>query len=256
LSATLGPGLLGQIFDGIQRPLSVLQERSGAFVRRGENIASLDPERRWEFTPQVAEGDEVGPGALLGVVPETPLIEHRVLLPPGIAGRVVHMVAEETYTMADEIAVVVDAEEHEHSLTLSQQWPVRQARPIKQRLSPSVPLITGQRIIDMFFPITKGGTAAVPGPFGSGKTVMQQSLAKWSDADIIVYVGCGERGNEMADVLKDFPELEDPQTGQPLMQRTVIIANTSNMPVAARESSIYTSITIAEYYRDQAIMWR
>ncbi|MFP4440703.1 MAG: V-type ATP synthase subunit A [Chloroflexaceae bacterium] len=251
LSATLGPGLLGQTFDGIQRPLDVLQEHMGAFVQRGENIAPLDSDRRWPFTPCVAEGDEVEPGALLGVLPETPLIEHRVLLPPGLRGRIVHLVDEGEYTINDEVAVLVDGDEQEHTLTLTQRWPVRRPRPIKQRHSPSVPLITGQRIVDTFFPIAKGGTAAVPGPFGSGKTVMQQSLAKWSDADIIIYVGCGERGNEMADVLEDFPELEDPRSGHPLMERTVMIANTSNMPVAARESSIYTGITIAEYYRDQ-----
>ncbi len=251
LSATLGPGLLGQTFDGIQRPLSVLQERTGAFVQRGENIAPLDSDRRWPFTPCVAEGDAVEPGTLLGVVPETPLIEHRVLIPPKLRGRIVHLVDAGEYTINDEIAVLVDSDEQEHTLTLTQRWPVRRPRPIQQRRSPSVPLITGQRIVDTFFPIAKGGTAAVPGPFGSGKTVMQQSLAKWSDADIIVYVGCGERGNEMADVLEDFPELEDPRSGHPLMERTVMIANTSNMPVAARESSIYTGITIAEYYRDQ-----
>jgi V/A-type H+/Na+-transporting ATPase subunit A len=251
LSATLGPGLLGQTFDGIQRPLSVLQERMGAFVQRGENIAPLDSDRHWSFTPCVAEGDELEPGALLGIVPETPLIEHRILLPPGVRGRVIHLVDEGEYTINDEIAVVVNSDEREHALTLTQRWPVRRPRPIQQRRRPSVPLITGQRIVDTFFPIAKGGTAAVPGPFGSGKTVMQQSLAKWSDADIIIYVGCGERGNEMADVLEDFPELEDPRSGRPLMERTVMIANTSNMPVAARESSIYTGITIAEYYRDQ-----
>lgn len=251
LSATLGPGLLGQTFDGIQRPLSVLQERTGAFVQRGENIAPLDSDRRWPFTPCVAEGDAVEPGTLLGVVPETPLIEHRILLPPRLRGRIVHLVDAGEYTINDEVAVLVDSDEQEHTLTLTQRWPVRRPRPIRQRRSPSVPLITGQRIVDTFFPIAKGGTAAVPGPFGSGKTVMQQSLAKWSDADIIVYVGCGERGNEMADVLEDFPELEDPRSGHPLMERTVMIANTSNMPVAARESSIYTGITIAEYYRDQ-----
>jgi V/A-type H+-transporting ATPase subunit A len=251
LSATLGPGLLGQTFDGIQRPLSVLQERTGAFVQRGENIAPLDSDRRWPFTPCVAEGDAVEPGTLLGVVPETPLIEHRILLPPRLRGRIVHLVDAGEYTINDEIAILVDSDEQEHTLTLTQRWPVRRPRPIQQRRSPSVPLITGQRIVDTFFPIAKGGTAAVPGPFGSGKTVMQQSLAKWSDADIIVYVGCGERGNEMADVLEDFPELEDPRSGHPLMERTVMIANTSNMPVAARESSIYTGITIAEYYRDQ-----
>lgn len=251
LSATLGPGLLGQTFDGIQRPLSVLQERTGAFVQRGENIAPLDSDRRWPFTPCVAEGDAVEPGTLLGVVPETPLIEHRILLPPRLRGRIAHLVDAGEYTINDEIAILVDSDEQEHTLTLTQRWPVRRPRPIQQRRSPSVPLITGQRIVDTFFPIAKGGTAAVPGPFGSGKTVMQQSLAKWSDADIIVYVGCGERGNEMADVLEDFPELEDPRSGHPLMERTVMIANTSNMPVAARESSIYTGITIAEYYRDQ-----
>lgn len=251
LSVTLGPGLLGNTFDGIQRPLDALQARAGIFIRRGENITSLDTDRQWQFTPQAQAGNEIGPGAVLGTVSETPLIEHRVLVPPGVQGQLDHLVEAGDYTIEDEIAVVVDAAGNEHRLTMTQRWPVRRARPVKQRLSPTVPLISGQRILDTFFPVAKGGTAAVPGPFGSGKTVLQHSLAKWSDADIIVYVGCGERGNEMAEVLEDFPELEDPWSGHPLMERTVLVANTSNMPVAAREASIYTGVTIAEYYRDQ-----
>ncbi len=251
LSVSLGPGLLGNTFDGIQRPLDMLHEHTGVFIRRGAYVAPLDQDRLWQFSPRAERGDEVAPGDILGVVPETSLIEHRILVPPGVRGRLDYLADEDEYTIEDEIAVIIDDRDQEHPLTLAQRWPVRQARPVKQRLSPTVPLITGQRVIDTFFPVAKGGTAAVPGPFGSGKTVLQHSLAKWSDADIIVYVGCGERGNEMAEVLEDFPELEDPWSGRPLMERTVLIANTSNMPVAARESSIYTGITIAEYYRDQ-----
>lgn len=251
LSVTLGPGLLGNTFDGIQRPLDMLHEHTGIFIRRGEYVTPLDQDRLWQFSPRAERGDEVAPGDILGVVPETSLIEHRILVPHGVRGRLDYLADEDEYTIEDEIAVIIDDRDQEHPLTLAQRWPVRQARPVKQRLSPTVPLITGQRVIDTFFPVAKGGTAAVPGPFGSGKTVLQHSLAKWSDADIIVYVGCGERGNEMAEVLEDFPELEDPWSGRPLMERTVLIANTSNMPVAARESSIYTGITIAEYYRDQ-----
>ncbi len=251
LSVRLGPGILGQTFDGIQRPLDMLQQRTGIFIRRGENVSPLDPNQRWQFMPKVEEGQDVGPGEVLGVVPETSLVDHRILVPPEIGGKLVHLASEGEYTVEDEIAVVETADEKEQPLTMAHSWPVRRPRPVQERLRPTLPLITGQRILDTFFPITKGGTAAVPGPFGSGKTVLQHSLAKWSDADIIVYVGCGERGNEMAQVLEDFPQLEDPASGKPLMERTVLIANTSNMPVAAREASIYTGITLAEYYRDQ-----
>jgi V/A-type H+-transporting ATPase subunit A len=251
LSVTLGPGLIGNTFDGVQRPLEAIRERTGIFIRRGESVSPLDTEREWEFDPKAQEGEEVEPGIVLGVVSETPLVEHRVLVPPGIRGTLEHLAGAGAYTITDEIAVVQDAQGNQHSLTMIQRWPVRQARPTADRQQPTLPLITGQRVIDAFFPIAKGGTASIPGPFGSGKTVMQHNLAKWSDADIIVYVGCGERGNEMTGVLVDFPELEDPWTGHPLMERTILIANTSNMPVAAREASIYTGLTIAEYYRDQ-----
>lgn len=251
LSAVLGPGLLGSIYDGIQRPLPVLKERSGIHIQRGIQVPPLDTEKRWHFKPAVNKGNNVSRGAVLGTVQETALIEHRIMVPPRIAGELVVMVDEGDYTVEDEIAVVKDSTGAEHSLTMQQQWHVRRARPVAERLSPAIPLVTGQRVIDTFFPIAKGGPAAVPGGFGTGKTVLQHSLAQWSDAKIIVYIGCGERGNEMTEVLEEFPELSDPWSGRPLMERTILIANTSNMPVAARESSIYTGVTIAEYYRDQ-----
>jgi V/A-type H+-transporting ATPase subunit A len=251
LSVTLGPGLIGRTFDGIQRPLEVLRTRTGIAIQRGEQVPPLDTERDWAFQGRAAEGDEVEPGAILGLVQETPLIEHKILVPPGVRGTLQHLVGDGDYKIEDEIAIVQDGEGQEHSLNMLQRWPVRRERPIVERREPSVPLITGQRIIDTLFPVAKGGTAAIPGGFGTGKTVTLHSLAKWSDADIIVYVGCGERGNEMTQVLEDFPELEDPWSGHPLMERTILIANTSNMPVAARESSIYTGLTMAEYYRDQ-----
>jgi V/A-type H+-transporting ATPase subunit A len=251
LSVTLGPGLMGGIFDGIQRPLEIMQDQSGIFIGRGQQIQPLDTEHKWKFEPKAAEGDRVVPGTILGVVSETPLVEHRVLVPPGLSGTVVKLVEQGAYTIQDEVATVEDADGEAHRLTMMHHWPVRVARPVTARQNPNVPLITGQRVIDVFFPVAKGGTAAIPGPFGAGKTVTLHSLAKWSDADIIIYVGCGERGNEMTDVLESFPQLEDPWTGHPLMERTILIANTSNMPVAARESSIYTGLTIAEYYRDQ-----
>lgn len=251
MSVSLGPGLLGQTFDGIQRPLDLLHQRSGVFIRHGERAAALDDSRTWTFSPRAEPGDQVGPGDILGVVSETSLIEHRILVPPGVRGKLDDLASEDDYTVKDEIAVVVDDQSQDHRLGLSQSWPVRRPRPAQKRLQPAIPLITGQRVLDTFFPLSKGGAAAIPGPFGSGKTVLQQSLAKWSDADIIIYVGCGERGNEMAEVLEDFPELKDPWSNRPLMERTVLIANTSNMPVAAREASIYTGVTIAEYYRDQ-----
>jgi V/A-type H+-transporting ATPase subunit A len=251
LSVTLGPGLMGGVFDGIQRPLEVMHDQSGIFIARGQQIEALDTEHKWKFEPQVGHGDAVVAGSILGVVSETPLVEHRVLVPPGLAGTVVEVVDQGEYTILDQVATIEDADGEGHPLAMIQHWPVRVARPVANRQSPNVPLITGQRVIDIFFPVAKGGTAAIPGPFGAGKTVTLHSLAKWSDADIIIYVGCGERGNEMTDVLESFPRLEDPWTGHPLMERTILIANTSNMPVAARESSIYTGLTIAEYYRDQ-----
>ncbi|MDX1686911.1 MAG: V-type ATP synthase subunit A [Candidatus Promineifilaceae bacterium] len=251
LSVTLGPGLIGSTFDGIQRPLEMIRERTGNFIRRGERVSPLNTERKWPFAPQAEAGAEVEPGTVLGLVSETPLVEHKILVPPGVHGTLKHLAGEGDYTVEEEIAVVQDRQGKERSLTMLQRWPVRQGRPIVERREPTVPLITGQRVIDTLFPIAKGGTAAIPGGFGTGKTVTLHSLAKWSDADIVVYVGCGERGNEMTQVLEEFPELEDPWTGHPLMERTILIANTSNMPVAARESSIYTGLTIAEYYRDQ-----
>ncbi len=249
LSVELGPGLVGRIFDGIQRPLEVLAALSGDFIQRGITAPSLDRERRWAFTPQAQVDDDVTPGDCLGAVPETPLVEHRVLVPPDLAGRLSWIAPAGEYTVTEPIAHIATAA-GERELTLMRRWAVRQQRPARARLAPSVPLITGQRVVDTFFPIAKGGTAAVPGGFGAGKTVLQQALAKWSDADIVIYIGCGERGNEMTDVLTEFPKLQDPKSGRPLMERTILIANTSNMPVAAREASIYTGITLAEYYRD------
>ena len=251
LSATLGPGLIGTTFDGIQRPLEALRERAGIFIQRGVEVEPLDAERQWSFEPRVEKGDEVGPGTVLGVVEETSLIEHRIMVPPGVRGTVTSIASRGDYPVTEEIARVDPGDGDERSLTMLQRWPVRRPRPVARRLAPSVPIVTGQRVLDTFFPLARGGAAAVPGPFGSGKTVLQHSLAKWSDADIVVYVGCGERGNEMADVLEEFPQLEDPWSGHPLMERTILIANTSNMPMAAREASIYTAVTMAEYYRDQ-----
>jgi V/A-type H+-transporting ATPase subunit A len=250
LSVALGPGLLGGIFDGIQRPLIAIREATGIYVGRGIQVAPL-PNKQWHFTPHQKVGDQVDSGAVLGVVPETDMIEHRILVSPSVCGRLTHMASTGEYELDDVIAVVQDSAGQEQELTLVQHWPVREERPIESRLEPTVPLITGQRVLDTFFPVAKGGAAAIPGPFGAGKTVTQHSLAKWSDAQIIVYIGCGERGNEMAQVVEEFPQLTDPWSGHPLMERTILIANTSNMPVAAREASIYTGITIAEYYRDQ-----
>jgi V/A-type H+/Na+-transporting ATPase subunit A len=245
LSVELGPGLLESIYDGIQRPLPVLQEKMGNFIERGVTADGLDRERVWEFKPTVSKGDEVKGGSILGLVQETANIEHKIMVPPTISGTIEEIKAG-SFKVDETICVLTDGAE----ISMMQKWPVRRPRPVTKKLMPTKPLITGQRIIDGMFPIAKGGTAAIPGPFGSGKTVTQQQLAKWSDTDIVVYIGCGERGNEMADVLNEFPELEDPKTGRPLMERTVLIANTSNMPVAAREASVYTGITIAEYYRD------
>jgi len=250
LSLTLGPGMIGDIYDGIQRPLRAIAGKSGAYIRRGEKVSSLDVTRRWHFTPTVAAGDRVGAGQIVGTVPETALVEHRVLVPPDVSGVVEDLAGEGDVTVDDVLMRVRADDGATHEVTLAQRWPARLPRPIGGREAPCVPLVTGQRVIDTFFPLAKGGTAAIPGGFGTGKTITQHALAKWSDADIIVYIGCGERGNEMTDVLTSFPKLVDPRSGQPLMERTVLIANTSNMPVAAREVSIYTGITIAEYYRD------
>ncbi len=249
LSAELGPGLLGQVFDGVQRPLTVIRERTGAFIHRGVQVAALDKARRWPWKPKVKEGDELHGGDLLGTVRETELIEHRVMLPPGLSGRVTWAAPAGDLAVEDHV-IRLDADGGEEGVSMLQRWPVRIGRPYSARLLPNVPLVTGQRVIDTFFPLAKGGTAAIPGGFGTGKTVTQHQLAKWSDADVIVYIGCGERGNEMTSVLEDFPKLLDPHSGLPLMQRTILVANTSNMPVAAREASIYTGITLAEYFRD------
>lgn len=252
LSVELGPGLLGTIYDGIQRPLEVIRERSSSgYIQKGIHIPSLDRERTWDFTPSMAVGTIVEGGEIFGTIQETQLIEHRLLVPPGIAGRVVFVAPAGSYRV-DEIALRIESLHGELiELNFFHRWPVRKPRPSKARLPLRLPLITGQRVIDTLFPIAKGGTVVVPGGFGTGKTMIQHALAKWSDADIIVYIGCGERGNEMTDVLMSFPELVDPRTKRPLMERTIMIANTSNMPVAAREASIYTGVTIAEYYRDQ-----
>ena len=249
LSAELGPGLIQSIFDGIQRPLEHIRELAGDRITRGIEVKSLDRERRWAFTPRVAAGDKVQPGDILGTVPETSVVEHRVMVPPQVSGTVKEIKSGE-FAVDETVCVLVDDQGQEHPLSMMQKWPMRIGRPYQNKHNPDMPMVTGQRVIDTFFPIASGGVAAVPGPFGSGKTVVQHQLAKWADADIIVYVGCGERGNEMTDVLMEFPELHDPRTGETLMQRTVLIANTSDMPVAAREASIYTGITIAEYYRD------
>ncbi len=249
LSVQLGPGLLGQTFDGIQRPLERIHEATGLFIRRGVKASRLGKERKWAFEPRLSAGTELQGGEVLGAVQETPLVEHRVLVPPLVRGELKSIVEGGEYTLEEPLATVATAA-GEVTLTLKQEWQVRKPRPFRQRLHYGVPLVTGQRIVDVFFPLAKGGTAAIPGGFGTGKTVTQHNLAKWSDADIIVYIGCGERGNEMTGVLTDFPDLKDPHTGHPLMERTILIANTSNMPVAAREASIYTGVTLAEYYRD------
>jgi len=245
LSVELGPGLLKSIYDGIQRPLPVLKEASGDFIGRGIHAPGLDRKTKWEFTPTVQKGEKVSGGDIIGTVPETEIVEHRILVPPKVSG-VITEIYEGSFTVDETVAVLDNGTE----LKLFHTWPVREARPFREKLPPVVPLITGQRILDTLFPVAKGGTAAIPGPFGSGKTVTQHQLAKWSDTQIVVYIGCGERGNEMTEVLEEFPELEDPRTGKPLMERTVLIANTSNMPVAAREASVYTGMTIAEYFRD------
>jgi len=246
LSVDLGPGLIGNIYDGVQRPLPLLKEISGDFISRGIEAPGIDKKKKWDFQPLIKKGDEVKAGQIIGKVQETEVVEHRILVPPNLKGGKVKEVYSGNFTVDETIAVLEDGTE----LKMAHKWPVRIPRPYLEKLPPVVPLLTGQRILDTFFPIAKGGTAAIPGPFGSGKTVTQHQLAKWSDANIVVYIGCGERGNEMTEVLEEFPELIDPRTGKPLMLRTVLVANTSNMPVAAREASVYTGITIAEYFRD------
>ena len=248
MSVELGPGLIASIYDGIQRPLDDIMKISGNNLKRGVEVPSLKRNLKWEFVPTVKVGDEVETGDVIGTVQETVLVQQKIMVPYGIKGTIKE-IKEGTFTVED-IVAVVETEKGEKELTMMQKWPVRRGLPYNKKLPPDMPLLTGQRVIDTFFPIAKGGVAAVPGPFGSGKTVIQHQLAKWAEADIVVYIGCGERGNEMTDVLNEFPELKDPKTGQPLMQRTVLIANTSDMPVAAREASIYTGITIAEYFRD------
>ena len=245
LSLDLGPGLLTSIYDGVQRPLPVIRAARGDFIQRGVEAPALDQEKKWDFTPALKKGDAVAPGVLIGTVQETPAILHKVIAPPGMSGSV-KSISQGTFTVNQPFGELSGGEK----LTLMQKWPVRRPRPVKEKLRPETPLVTGQRIFDGLFPLAKGGVAAIPGPFGAGKTVTQQTLAKWCDADIIVYVGCGERGNEMTEVLTEFPHLKDPRSGGALMNRTVLIANTSNMPVAAREASVYTGVTIAEYYRD------
>lgn len=249
MSVELGPGLISTIYDGIQRPLESLYKASGNNIQRGVEVPSLDREKKWDFVPKKAAGEKVVAGDIFGVVQETPVVECRIMIPWGVSGTVKE-IKEGSFTIEDTVAVITDNKGNDIPLTMMQRWPVRKERPYKEKRTPDTLLVTGQRVIDTFFPITKGGVAAIPGPFGSGKTVTQHQLAKWSDADIVVYIGCGERGNEMTDVLNEFPELKDPRTGESLMQRTVLIANTSDMPVAAREASIYTGITIAEYFRD------
>ncbi len=248
LSVELAPGLLTGIFDGIQRPLTTLSFKYGNRISRGVAVNSLSRDKKWHFTPKLKAGDHVREGDILGVVQETEIVEHRVLVPNGMEGRIIS-ISEGDFTIEDPVARI-KTERGEEQVCMLRKWPVRKGRPYREKFSPDRPMVTGQRVIDTLFPIARGGVAAVPGPFGSGKTVVQHQLAKWADADIIVYVGCGERGNEMTDVLNEFPALKDPKTGEPLMKRTVLIANTSDMPVAAREASIYTGITIAEYYRD------
>ena len=249
LSVELGPGLIEGIFDGIQRPLEKIRELVGNSLVRGIEVPALDRDKKWHFVPKVKPGDKVVGGDILGTVQETEIVEHRIMVKPGVVGTV-KAIAEGDYTVTEQIGSIETANGEELPVTLMQKWPVRRGRPFEKKLAPNVPLVTGQRVVDTLFPIAKGGVAAIPGPFGSGKTVTQHQLAKWAEADIVVYIGCGERGNEMTDVLNEFPELIDPHTGKSLMERTVLIANTSDMPVAAREASIYTGITIAEYFRD------
>lgn len=250
MNVLLGPGIIDNIFDGIERPLKAIEEEAGAFINRGSSVSALDDKKLWNVTMKVKVGDKLEGGQIYATLPETPIIEHRLMVPPELSGEVVKVNPNGDYKLFDTVVVIKDDEGVEHNLTLCQQWPIRTSRPVKERLTSSVPLITGQRVIDTLFPIEKGGTAAIPGGFGTGKTMTQHQLAKWCDADIIIYVGCGERGNEMSQVLEEFSELIDPKSQRPMTDRTVLIANTSNMPVAAREASIYTGITLGEYYRD------
>lgn len=250
MNVLLGPGIIDNIFDGIERPLAAIEKQSGAFISRGSAVSALDDQKLWDVTLKVKVGDKLNGGDIYATLPETPIIEHRLMVHPDLSGVVTEVMPNGQYRLFDTVAVIKDDLGIEHNLTLCQKWPIRTSRPVKERLSPTVPLITGQRVIDTLFPIAKGGTAAIPGGFGTGKTMTQHQLAKWCDADIIIYVGCGERGNEMSQVLEEFSELIDPKSQRPMTDRTVLIANTSNMPVAAREASIYTGITLAEYYRD------
>lgn len=250
MNVLLGPGIIDNIFDGIERPLKAIEEEAGAFINRGSSVSALDDKKLWNVTMKVKVGDKLEGGQIYATLPETPIIEHRLMVSPELSGEVVKVNPDGDYKLFDTVVVIKDDEGVEHNLTLCQQWPIRTSRPVKERLTSSVPLITGQRVIDTLFPIAKGGTAAIPGGFGTGKTMTQHQLAKWCDADIIIYVGCGERGNEMSQVLEEFSELIDPKSQRPMTDRTVLIANTSNMPVAAREASIYTGITLGEYYRD------
>ena len=249
LSVELGPGLLTNIYDGIQRPLPDILKKTGDFIARGVEAPAIDRKKKWHFKPSAKPGDVVQGCDILGEVPETSIITHKIIVPPNISGKILKIEKEGNYTVDEDICIV-STDKGDVKLKMMQKWPVRTPRPISKKYDPGIPLITGQRVIDTFFPVAKGGTAAIPGGFGTGKTVMLHQLAKWSDAQVVIYVGCGERGNEMTDVLREFPELEDPKTGEPLMNRTVLIANTSNMPVAARDASVYTGITLAEYYRD------
>lgn len=250
MNVLLGPGIIDNIFDGIERPLKAIEEEAGAFINRGSSVSALDDKKLWNVTMKVKVGDKLEGGQIYATLPETPIIEHRLMVPPELSGEVVKVNPNGDYKLFDTVVVIKNDKGVEHNLTLCQQWPIRTSRPVKERLTSSVPLITGQRVIDTLFPIAKGGTAAIPGGFGTGKTMTQHQLAKWCDADIIIYVGCGERGNEMSQVLEEFSELIDPKSQRPMTDRTVLIANTSNMPVAAREASIYTGITLGEYYRD------
>lgn len=250
LAVELGPGMISNIYDGIQRPLKDLADKSGDFIGRGLEARALDSQKKWHFSPRKKLGEKAGPGDILGEIKETELIKHKVMAPPGFTIGDLSFIAKEGDYVVDDVIAKIKNEREEQAVTLSQRWPIRNPRPSKEKFIPSKGLVTGQRVIDTFFPIAKGGAGCVPGPFGSGKTVVQHQFAKWSDADVIIFVGCGERGNEMTDLLKEFPELKDPKTGRPLMERTILIANTSNMPVAAREASVYTGVTIAEYFRD------
>ena len=252
LSVELGPGLIKNIYDGIQRPLEKMRQLTGSNITKGVDLTALDHEQKWDFVATAKMGDEVTAGDILGYVDETDVIRHKIMVPPGISGKISYLLSGK-YNVTEKVGIIDTPDGTRHDITLAQKWPVRRARPYKEKLPPNVPMITGQRIIDLLFPIAMGGTACVPGPFGSGKTVVQHQLAKWSNVDLVIYIGCGERGNEMTDVLREFPEIIDPRTGKSLMERTVLIANTSDMPVAAREASIYTGITIAEYFRDMGL---